>query len=155
MTHTTENPTLELLQEKYNSTALKLNYKGEAIRGGSVTEGEWHRDGVAVLGGTTDYGSAGSTKHEWKLGSKGEVRWVASDNIPPTDILEMAVVDGTITWEMFERTQEQKDIETQEFFGRYRAQREKYGYSEEEKAEMRAEFGDEEAVDVFTGKVIS
>ena len=53
------------------------------------------------------------------------------------------------------RLREQKDIETQEFFGRYRAQREKYGYSEEEKAEMRAEFGDEEAVDVFTGKVIS
>ena len=144
MTHTTENPTLELLQEKYNSTALKLNYKGEAIRGGSVTEGEWHRDGVAVLG-----------NKEWKLGAHGEVRWVSSDNICPTDILEMAVVDGTITWEMFERSTKQNSIETTEFLTRYQAMREKHGYSEEEQMEMRAEFGDEEVVDVFTGKVIA
>ena len=155
MTYTTENPTLELLQEKYNSTALKLNYKGEPIRGGSVTEGEWNRDGVAVLGGTTEYGSAGSTKHEWKLGAHGEVRWVSSNNIPPTDILEMAVVDGTITWEMFERSTKQNSIETTEFIKRYQAMREKHGYSEEEQMEMRCEFGDEEVVDVFTGKVIS
>lgn len=144
MTYATENPTLELLQEKYNSTAPRLNYKGEAIRGGSVTEGQWNRDGVAVLG-----------NKEWKLGSKGEVRWISSNNIPPTDILEMAVVDGTITWEMFERSTKQNSIETQEFLGRYQAMREKHGYSEEEQMEMRAEFGDEEVVDVFTGKVVS
>jgi len=155
MTYATENPTLELLQEKYNSTAPRLNYKGEQIRGG-MTEGQWNRDGVAVLGGTKDYGSAGSTKHEWKLGSKGEVRWVSSNNIPPTDILEMAVVDGTITWEMFERSTKQNSIETTEFLTRYQAMREKHGYSEEEQMEMRAEFDDdEEVVDVFTGKVIS
>ena len=154
MTYTTENPTLELLQEKYNSTAPRLNYKGEPIRGG-MTEGQWNRDGVAVLGGETSYGSAGVTKHAWKLGKQGEVRWAESDNIPPTDILKMAVVDGTITWEMFERTQKQNSIETQEFLGRYQAMREKHGYSEEEQMEMRAEFGDEEVVDVFTGKVIS
>ena len=144
MTHTTENPTLELLQEKYNSTALKLNYKGEAIRGGSVTEGEWHRDGVAVLG-----------NKEWKLGAHGEVRWVSSNNICPTDILEMAVVDGTITWEMFERSTKQNSIETTEFLTRYQAMREKHGYSEEEQMEMRAEFGNEEVVDFITGKVVA
>ena len=33
--------------------------------------------------------------------------------------------------------------------------REKHGYSEEEQMEMRAEFGVEEVVDVFTGKVIA
>jgi len=154
MTYATENPTLELLQEKYNSTAPRLNYKGEQIRGG-MTEGQWNRDGVAVLGGTKDYGSAGSTKHEWKLGSKGEVRWVSSNNIPPTDILEMAVVDGTITWEMFERSTKQNSIETTEFIERYQAMREKHGYSEEERFEMKAAFGDEEIVDVFTGKVVS
>ena len=44
MTYATENPTLAKLIEKYNSTALKLNYKGEPIRGGSVTEGDWERE---------------------------------------------------------------------------------------------------------------
>ena len=155
MTYATENPTLEILQEKYNSTKPRVHcFTGEPIRGGK-TEGEWNREGVAVLGGQTSYGPAGVTKHNWKLGSKGEVRWVASDNIPPADILEMAVVDGTITWEMFERTQEQKAIETQEFLGRYQAMREKHGYSQEEKAEMRSEFGDEEVIDVFTGKEVA
>ena len=144
MTHTTENATLEILTEKYNSTALKLNYKGEAIRGGSVTEGVWHRDGVAVLG-----------NKEWKLGAHCEVRWVSSNNICPTDILEMAVVDGTITWEMFERSTKQNSIETREYFAQYTAMREKRGYSEEEQMEMKAAFGDEEVVDFITGKVVA
>jgi hypothetical protein len=144
MTYATEKPTLAKLIEKYNSTALKLNYKGEPIRGGSVTEGEWNRDGVAVL-----------ANKEYIKGPKGEIRWVSNNSVPPTDILEMAVVDGTITWEMFERTQEQKASETQEFLGRYQAMREKYGYSQEEKAEMSNEFGDEEVVDVFTGKQVA
>ena len=50
MTHSTENPTVAILTEKYNSTAPQLNYKGDPIRGGSVTVGQWHRQGVAVLG---------------------------------------------------------------------------------------------------------
>ena len=67
----------------------------------------------------------------------------------------MAVVDETITWEMFERTQEQKAIESQEHMARYVAMREKHGYSQEERSEMRAQFGDEEVVDVFTGKQVT
>ena len=129
MTHTTENPTLELLTEKYNGK-----------------RGQFNRLGVAVLD---------DDNHAWKLGAHGEVRWVSSNNICPTDILEMAVVDGTITWEMFERSTKQSSIETTEFLTRYQAMREKHGYSEEEQMEMRCEFGDEEVVDVFTGKVIS
>ena len=129
MTHTTENPTLELLTEKYNGA-----------------RGQFNRLGVAVLD---------DDNHAWKLGSKGEVRWISSNNICPTDILEMAVVDGTITWEMFERSTKQSSIETTEFLTRYQAMREKHGYSEEEQMEMRCEFGDEEVVDIFTGKVIS
>jgi len=107
MTHSTENPTVEILTEKYNSTAPKLNYKGDPIRGGSVTVGQWHREGVAVLGC--------DETHNWKLGKNGEVRWVSSNNIVPTDILEMAVVDGTITIEMLERSTNQNAVETREW----------------------------------------
>lgn len=129
MTHTTENPTLELLTEKYNGA-----------------RGQFNRLGVAVLD---------DDNHAWKLGKQGEVRWAESNNIVPTDILEMAVVDGKITIEMLERTTKQNSIETQKFLDRYQTMREKHGYSEEEQMEMRCEFGDEEVVDVFTGKVIS
>ena len=87
MTHSTENPTVEILTEKYN---------GE--------RGEFNRRGVAVL-----------DNKEWKLGKHGEVRWVSSNNIVPTDILEMAVVDGTITLEMLERSTKQNAVETREW----------------------------------------
>ena len=90
MTHSTENPTVAILTEKYN---------GE--------RGEFNRSGVAVLGC--------DETHNWKLGKHGEVRWVSSNNIVPTDILEMAVVDGTITIEMLERSTNQNAVETREW----------------------------------------
>ena len=144
MTYATEKPTTANLIEKYNSTALKLNYKGEPIRGGSVTEGEWNRDGVAIL-----------SNKEYIKGPKGEIRWVSNNSVPPTDILEMAVVDGTITMEEFFISREQKDIDTTRHFAQYADMREKRGYSAEERAEMRAEFGDEEVVDVITGQQVA
>ena len=67
----------------------------------------------------------------------------------------MAVVDGTIDIAVRNRTEDVRVVENEIFFTQYRANREKYGYSEEEKMEMRAEFGDEEVVDVFTGKAIA
>ncbi len=87
MTHSTENPTVAILTEKYN---------GE--------RGEFNRRGVGVL-----------DNKEWKLGKHGEARWVVSNNIVPTDILEMAVVDGTITIEMLERSTNQNAVETREW----------------------------------------
>ena len=92
MTHKTENPTVAILTEKYN---------GE--------RGEFNRRGVAVLG---------DDDHAWKLGKHGEVRWVSSSNIVPTDILEMAVVDGTITIEMLERSTKQNAIETEQWLNK-------------------------------------
>ena len=136
----TELKTKQELVEKYNpETAM----------------GRRCRSGVAILGGTTDYGSAGVTKHEYRLGSKGEVRWVSSNNIVPGDILELAVADNTLDIAVRNRTEEVREVEDIEFLKRYQAMREKHGYSEEEQMEMRCEFGDEEVVDVFTGKVIS
>ena len=93
MTISTENPTVEILIEKYN---------GE--------RGECNRRGGAVL-----------ENKEWKLGKHGEVCWVSSSNIVPTDILEMAVVDGTITIEMLERSTKQKKLETEQWLNNLEA----------------------------------
>ena len=130
----TELKTKQELVEKYNSTTPRFN----------TTWGEFMRLGVRVLGAD-----------EYHLGPQGEIRWNSSNNIVPGDILEMAVVDGTIDIAVRNRTEEVREVENAKFFAQYRAQREKYGYSEEEKMEMRAEFGDEEVVDVFTGKAIA
>ena len=145
MTHT-ERKTKKELEEIYNDPTPSKMWG---------TLGERARSGVAVLGGETDYGSAGVAKHEYIIGPKGEVRWAYSNNIVPGDILEMAVVDGTIDIALRNRTEEVRVVEDAEFFAQYRANREKYGYSEEEKAEMRANSdGDEEWVDIITGKAI-
>jgi hypothetical protein len=45
-----------------------------------------------------------------------------------------------------------RKIEDAKFLEQYIANRQKYGYSDEEKFEMRAAFGDEEVVDIFTGE---
>ena len=108
------------------------------------TLGERARSGIAVL-----------AEKEYHLGPKGELRWNLSNNIVPGDILEMAVVDGTIDIALRNRTEEVRKVEDAEFFAQYRANREKYGYSDEEKFEMRAAFGEgETVVDIITGKEI-
>jgi glycosyltransferase involved in cell wall biosynthesis len=42
----------------------------------------------------------------------------------------------------------------EKFIAQYVANRQKYGYSDEEKFEMMAAFGGEEVVDIFTGKTV-
>ena len=111
MTHLNlEMKTKEELVAKYNDpTPLKM----------WGTEGARNRSGVAVLGGETDYGSAGVVKHDYVIGPKGEVRWAYSNNIVPGDILEMAVADGTIDISVRNRTEEVRKIEDAEFFKEY------------------------------------
>jgi len=72
------------------------------------TLGERARSGVAVL-----------AEKEYHLGTKGELRWNSSNNIVPGDILEMAVVDGTIDIAVRNRTEEVRKVEDAEFFAEY------------------------------------
>ena len=131
-----ERKTKQELAEIYNDTTPSKMWG---------TLGDRARSGVAVL-----------AEKEYHLGPKGELRWNSSNNIVPGDILEMAVVDGTIDIALRNRTEEVRKVEDAEFFARYIANREKYGYSEEEKVEMRANSdGDEEWVDIITGKTIA
>ena len=135
MTHL-ERKTKQELAEIYNDTTPSKMWG---------TLGERARSGVAVL-----------AEKEYHLGPKGELRWNSSNNIVPSDILEMAVVDGTIDIAVRNRTEEVREVEDEIFLRNYINFRQKHGYSEEEKAEMRANSdGDEEWVDVLTGKEIA
>jgi hypothetical protein len=48
-----------------------------------------------------------------------------------------------------------RKIEDEEFLIQYIANRQKYGYSAEERAEMQNAFAGETVVDVFTGQVVN
>ena len=82
------------------------------------------------------------------------VRWVSSNNIPFEDMLERFLLAGVITDTEMANSIAYRKVEDKAFLEAYVAQRQKYGYTDEEKFEMRAAFGDEEVVDVFTGKRI-
>lgn len=82
------------------------------------------------------------------------VRWVSSNNIPFPDMLERFVLSGEITETEMANSLVQRKIEDEEAIAMYIANRQQYGYSPEELFEMKAAFGDEEVVDMFTGQRI-
>ena len=129
-----ERKTKKELEEIYNSTERRFS---------NGTQGEFARRGVKVL-----------EDGEYKIGKQGELRWNSSGNIIPSDILEMAVVDGTINIEQRNKTEEVRIVEDEIHIRNYINFRQKHGYSEEELMEINAEFGDEEPVDIFTGREI-
>lgn len=83
------------------------------------------------------------------------VRWVSSNNIPFPDMLERFVLSGEITETEMANSLVQRKIEDAAAIEMYIANRQQYGYSPEELFEMKAAFGDEEVVDIFTGKTIT
>ena len=83
------------------------------------------------------------------------VRWVSNNAIPFEDMLQRFVLSGDITDTEMVNSLVQRKIEDKAAIEAYVASRQKYGYTDEEKFEMRAAFGDEEVVDVFTGKTIT
>ena len=137
-----------MLNEKGNDK-LKTKAELEAIynsterRFSNGTQGEFARRGVHVL-----------KTEEYHVGKQGELRWNSSNNIIPADILEMAVVDGTIDIDELNTTQAVREVEDEIAIRNYINFRNKHGYSEEELMEIEAEFGDEEPVDIFTGREI-
>ena len=94
-------------------------------------------------------------ENDYYIREDGSVRWIMSDNMVPSDIMEMAVVDGTLTIDQRNKAEEHRIIEDEMFLRNYINFRQKHGYSEEELMEINAEFGDdEEPVDFFTGREI-
>ena len=82
------------------------------------------------------------------------VRWISNNKIPFADTLAELLDDGVITTTQMRASVKQRAVEDALAIARYISFREKNGYSEEELAEIKSEFGDEEAVDVLTGKAI-
>ena len=94
------------------------------------------------------------TKEDFNVDTNGVVRWNSSNNVPPNDILTEFLVGGLVSQEEVLRSISKRKEEEIAFLEAYVARRQKYGYSDEEKFEMRAACGDEEVVDVFTGKKV-
>lgn len=80
------------------------------------------------------------------------VRWCSSNNIPFSDKLAEFLADGLIDQQTVVNSINARKIEDAKFLNEYVQYRLKNGYSDEEKFEMRAAFGGEEIVDIFTGK---
>ena len=72
------------------------------------TVGNRNRSGVAIL-----------AEKEYYTGEQGEIRWIMSDNIVPSDILEMAVVDGTISIETRNTTEEVRVVEEERIWSQF------------------------------------
>lgn len=88
---------------------------------------------------------------EIEIDENGAAFWVSSNNYLPEDCAEMLSFTDFIF--DIQATAEARDKETNEFLEAYRKNYK--GPSEEEKAEMRAAFGEgAEIVDVITGKTI-
>jgi len=82
------------------------------------------------------------------------IRWVSNNTVPPTDILAELCVAGYLTTEMLYDSIATKKKEDDAFLDQYIANRRKYGYSDEEKAEMANAFGGETVIDIFTGEEV-
>lgn len=88
---------------------------------------------------------------EIEVDGNGAAFWVSSNNYLPEDCAEMLSYTDFIF--DIQATAEARDKQTNEFLEEYRNNYK--GPSEEEKAEMRAAFGEgAEIVDVITGKAI-
>lgn len=83
------------------------------------------------------------------------VRWNSSDNIPFTDTLTEFMHAGYIDQQIVMNSIEARKIEVKASLDEYITFRQNNGYSDEEKFEMKAAFGNETVVDIFTGKIIS
>lgn len=82
------------------------------------------------------------------------VRWLTSDNIPFEDKLTEFLIAGLIDQQTVVNSINLRKEEDKAFLTEYIANRRKFGYSDEEKFEMRAAFAGEEVIDLFTGEVV-
>lgn len=85
----------------------------------------------------------------------GAVRWVSSNNIPFMDMLTDFLVAGFIDQDTVILSDKTRKAEDAKFIAEYINYRQTRGYTNEEMFEIRAAFGDEEVVDMFTGQRIN
>ena len=79
-------------------------------------------------------------------------RWKSNNSVPMNDMLDM--------WKFlnkefdYDKAVEVRQKEDEYELDEYRSYRKKHGYSREELAEIQAEFGNEQVVDMLTGMLI-
>ena len=93
--------------------------------------------------------------NDFYVDSNNVVRWISNDRIPFDDMLTSFLNAGLINKEAVINSSFIRKEEDKKSIEEYAARRQATGYSEEEKAEMRNAFGDQEVFDIFTGKVIA
>lgn len=92
--------------------------------------------------------------NDFYVDTNGVVRWNSNDQVPFDDMLTTFLVRGFIDQENVIMSMNTRKAEADKFIAAYVANRQKYGYSDEEKFEMQAAFGGEQVVDIFTGEVV-
>lgn len=94
-------------------------------------------------------------KNEFYVDVSGVVRWNSNDQVPFDDMLTSFLLADYIDQDNVIASMNARKVEAAKAIEAYVAMRQKVGYSDEEKFEMRAAFGDEEIVDIFTGERVS
>ena len=92
--------------------------------------------------------------NDFYIDSENVVRWKSNDQVPFDDMLNTFSDANLIDSQNLVNSCYTRNIEAVRSLEEYVARRQATGYSVEEKVEMRNAFGDEEVVDIFTGKVI-
>lgn len=94
-------------------------------------------------------------KNEFYVDATDVVRWNSNDQVPFDDMLTNFLIAGYIDQDTVINSMNARKVEAAKAIEAYVANRKQYGYSDEEKFEMRAAFGDEEVIDIFTGEKVS
>jgi hypothetical protein len=89
--------------------------------------------------------------NEFFIDSNNIVRWESSKRVPFTDKLTEFLVKGLVTSEQVVNSIRVREEEEAKTIADYIARRKKTGYTEEEKYELKAAFGNEEVINLFTG----
>ena len=85
----------------------------------------------------------------------GVIRWNKSNNVPPTELLELWAYVGILDRYVYQKSLEVRDAELAVSIRQYKEARAKQGYSQEQLFEMRAAFGaGATVVNVLTGETI-
>lgn len=91
-------------------------------------------------------------KNEFYVDATNVVRWNSNDQVPFDDMLTNFLIAGYVDQDTVIDSMNARKVEADKAIAAYVANRQKYGYSDEERFEMRAAFGDEEVIDIFTGE---
>ena len=93
--------------------------------------------------------------NEFYVDNNDVVRWNSNDQVPFDDMLTNFLLKGLIVQENVLRSMTARKAEAEIAIQQYVENRQKYGYSDEEKFEMANAFAGETVIDIFTGAEVA